>query len=186
VDGNALHGGLTFLVTNSGMGWVANLPAVSKFGDLDFSETLIAKSTCARKTGGLPENGVYYLTARRQQHGGRLKWRNEIAALTCVLSTAFAFPLGPKGLQPEWDIQKTWSDLRACQSPVAAAGWDRPQGWVSKGAPDTYVTQWNNAKIQAKALPPPRWRSAGTGKTLRRFGDFLPHPGAGLHAVVSG
>ena len=59
----------------------------------------------------------------------------------------------PGGLTPEWDIQKTLEAIAAHAGRLQPI-LDQldPQTWVGKGASDTYVTQWNAARTQAKAV----------------------------------
>jgi hypothetical protein len=67
-------------------------------------------------------------------------------------SALFAQP-AQTGISPEWDIRKTMEAIATHTSRLLPV-LDQidPKTWVSKGAPDTYVAQWNSSKAQAKAL----------------------------------
>ncbi|HWB98171.1 MAG TPA: hypothetical protein VG672_15760 [Bryobacteraceae bacterium] len=59
----------------------------------------------------------------------------------------------PRNSAPLWDVRAILKEISAHAGRLVEA-LDKmdPKGWVSKGAPDGYVVQWNSAKVQAKAL----------------------------------
>lgn len=62
-------------------------------------------------------------------------------------------PAQQQGSAPLWDVRTILKEISAHAGRLSAA-LDKidPKAWVSKGAPDAYVTQWNSSKVQAKAL----------------------------------
>lgn len=58
-----------------------------------------------------------------------------------------------RGVAPEWDIRKVLEEISAHAGRLLSVLEQiDPQSWVGKGASETYVSQWNSAKLQAKAL----------------------------------
>jgi hypothetical protein len=76
----------------------------------------------------------------------RTRW----SASLLLCTAAFA---QQAGVAPEWDIGRT---LKAISAHVAkllpVIEQIHPQEWVAKGAPDTYVVQWNSSVAQAKSI----------------------------------
>src|SRR5260370_5636392 len=57
------------------------------------------------------------------------------------------------GAAPEWDIGKTLKAISAHMAKLQPMLEQvHPQEWVQKGAPDTYVVQWNSSVSQAKTI----------------------------------
>src|SRR5580698_5662355 len=67
--------------------------------------------------------------------------------LPLVLFTSFLRAQNPAGVSAEWDISKSVAALSA-QAARLKPILDqlRPQEWVAKGAPETYVSQWKGAE----------------------------------------
>jgi hypothetical protein len=58
-----------------------------------------------------------------------------------------------KGIEPDWDIRPVLKEIAAhAQRMVAVLDQIDPQVMVQKGASDTYATQLNDGRVQAKAL----------------------------------
>ena len=68
----------------------------------------------------------------------------------CSLPTALA---QSGGLSPEWDVRKNLDALAAQARRMKPLLDDlKPQEWVAKGAPDTYVAQWKSAQSEIDSL----------------------------------
>ncbi|MDQ6666480.1 MAG: hypothetical protein M3Z23_19035 [Acidobacteriota bacterium] len=74
----------------------------------------------------------------------------------------------PQGLAADWDISKT---LRGISAHIAQLQpileQIRPKEWIAKGAPDTYLEQWQSSVSQANSL-------AASAQTLARHPEKLP------------
>jgi hypothetical protein len=59
----------------------------------------------------------------------------------------------PAGLEPAWDIAVVLEEIGVNATRVLPAlnGMD-PNGWVARGASETYVAQWQSAREQVKAI----------------------------------
>ena len=58
-----------------------------------------------------------------------------------------------KGIESDWDIRPVLKEIAAhAQRLVPMLDQVDAQGMVKKGAPETYASQINEAKVQAKAL----------------------------------
>jgi len=74
------------------------------------------------------------------------------ACIVLASGCALLFGQSP-GVTAEWDIRKTIQDVIADTNrlrPVLEQ--IKPQDWVSKGAPQAYVGQWNSTRTQVEGL----------------------------------
>lgn len=72
-----------------------------------------------------------------------------------ILCLAFgtSLPAQQSGVPTQWDISKTLEAISVQANRLKPVlDQFQPQTWVSKGAPETYVTQWNASRTQAQAL----------------------------------
>lgn len=58
-----------------------------------------------------------------------------------------------KGVAAPWDIAKTHEAIAAhVRRLMPLLDQIQPKDWIQKGAPDTYVRQWESSRAQAKAI----------------------------------
>src|SRR6266542_2289413 len=70
-----------------------------------------------------------------------------------ALTAGFICAQDNKGVAAQWDVAKTLDAIAAhTRRLMPLIEQIHPQDWVAKGAPDTYVSQWNSSRAQAKAL----------------------------------
>jgi hypothetical protein len=75
-----------------------------------------------------------------------------LLAVICLFS-GVAFGQQPQGLAPEWEIGKVYSAISEhAKRLIPIIDQIDPKSWVAKGASPAYVTQWDSARIQAKAV----------------------------------
>lgn len=80
---------------------------------------------------------------------------NSAFSKLALLGIAFSSSLYAQnnGLEPQWDIRNVLVGISAYAGRLLPMlNQIEPQTWLAKGAPDTYVAQWNSSKEQAKAL----------------------------------
>ncbi|HLY18582.1 MAG TPA: hypothetical protein VKR61_15225 [Bryobacteraceae bacterium] len=71
--------------------------------------------------------------------------------LTAVL--AMCATAQDKGIEPDWDIRPVLKEIAGhAQRMIPTLEQIDAQGMAKNGAPDTYLTQLNESKVQAKAL----------------------------------
>ncbi len=59
----------------------------------------------------------------------------------------------PQGLTADWDIRAVLKEISAHAGRlIPELDKDDPSGWLKKGAPEGYVSQWKSLKAQAQAL----------------------------------
>jgi len=62
-------------------------------------------------------------------------------------------PARPTGVTSEWDVRKLLDSLdRQSQHLRPVIAQVKPEDWLSKGAPDTWVTQWKTAQAELQDL----------------------------------
>src|SRR5271170_2107606 len=79
------------------------------------------------------------------------------AIISCLFLAPFALaqapPAADRGVASEWDARKLIDALGAqVQHLQPIIDQVQPDGWLSKGASDTYVAQWSSAQVQLKYL----------------------------------
>jgi hypothetical protein len=76
-----------------------------------------------------------------------------IGLLLAAGAVAPAWAAQSAGVPTEWDIRKNLDAIVAYTTRLQSV-LDQidPKTWVSKGAPEQYVSQWNSSRTQAKAL----------------------------------
>jgi hypothetical protein len=81
-----------------------------------------------------------------------------LISLACLCTAAAALGQAPpaaedQGVASEWDARKLIDALTTqAQHLKPIIDQVQPAGWLSKGAPDAYVAQWNSAQAQLKYL----------------------------------
>ena len=80
----------------------------------------------------------------------------KFALLPCLLlaaTAAFGQSVPSSGVSSEWDIRKLLEslDLEA-QHLKPVIDQVKPEGWLAKGAPNTYVAQWKTAQAELRYL----------------------------------
>ena len=73
------------------------------------------------------------------------------AAIAQTASAAVTNPAATEGVTPSWDIQKLIASLGAqAQHLTPLIDQVKPETWVPKGAPETYVSQWKTTQAELK------------------------------------
>ncbi|MGI8988204.1 MAG: hypothetical protein ACR2I2_01315 [Bryobacteraceae bacterium] len=74
----------------------------------------------------------------------------------------------PSGISAAWDIDKTLQAISAHVTQLQPILEQiRPKEWIAKGAPDTYIAQWQSSVSQAKSL-------AASAQTFAQHPEKLP------------
>ena len=72
-------------------------------------------------------------------------------AQTASAAVVNAAPAPAEGVTPSWDIQKLIASLGAqAQHLAPLIDQVKPETWVAKGAPDTYISQWKTTQAELK------------------------------------
>ncbi|MDQ6706520.1 MAG: hypothetical protein M3Z85_11155 [Acidobacteriota bacterium] len=92
-----------------------------------------------------------------------------ILAFALCLSAQQSTPQNaPQGITAAWDIGKTLQAISAHITQLQPILEQiRPKEWIAKGAPDTYMAQWQSSVSQANFL-------AASAETLARHPEKLP------------
>jgi hypothetical protein len=70
-----------------------------------------------------------------------------------VLCSGVSLGQQPQGLAPEWEIGKVYSAISEhAKRLIPIIDQIDPNSWVAKGGSSAYITQWNSARAQAKAV----------------------------------
>ena len=73
------------------------------------------------------------------------------AVIAQTTSTAVADASTAQGVAPQWDIQKLIASLNAqAQHLTPLIDQVKPETWVAKGAPETYIPQWKSTQAELK------------------------------------
>ena len=78
-----------------------------------------------------------------------------LRCLLCVLifAAGLSAQTPPAGVAPEWDVRKTLTSLAELTTKLEPIlNQMRPKDWVTGGAPETYVEQWQSAKTQNQSV----------------------------------
>ena len=76
-----------------------------------------------------------------------------LRALLLAIAMPLAICAQEKGIEPDWDIRPVLKEIAAhAQRMVPVLEQIDAKEMAKNGAPDTYITQLNESKVQAKAL----------------------------------
>ena len=75
--------------------------------------------------------------------------------LASLVTASVVFAQNPpsSGVLQEWEVQKLMQNLEAQTKHLPGViGQIKPDTWIPKGAPETYLAQWNNSQAELKYL----------------------------------
>src|SRR5216683_6075156 len=74
-------------------------------------------------------------------------------SLLLLACSALCLDAQQTGVSTDWDVGKTLAAISAHASRLESLlDQIQPQEWVSKGAPEQYVTQWKESRTQIQAI----------------------------------